>query len=111
MEVVEKTDFPFLRMQMLQENIKTLKRLSSLSFGAIQCDQGSSWEYQVVHACDHGKELIQKELDNLKKQEKELFRTLDEKYGIRGKDYMVTMDGSIHKITGKKAEHGKLDKD
>ena len=95
--ILEKVDYPFLHEQMLEEYIKTLNELDSPHFAAIQCDQGGSHNYKVYNACKYARGLIRKELDELKEQKKKLYEELDEKYGVRNKDYFVTMAGTVER--------------
>ena len=94
--VVEVTNFPFVKEEMLKGYLNTLKSIDAPHFAAIQCDQGSHHDYEIYNACKYARELIQKELDELEKQRKILYEDLDAKYGKKGKDYIVTMDGSVH---------------
>lgn len=114
--VVEKVDFPFLREYIVETYMKTLLRIENQHFGPIQCDQGSVWDIDVVNACQHARELMQKELDDYAEKRKALYAALSEKYGKRGtdEDWFLTMDGSVH-LTSRGEErrrtHGQEDDD
>ena len=93
--LLEKVDYNFLHEESLKEYIKTLQDISSRNFAPIQCDQGSSENYKKVHACDYAVKLIKAELEEMQEQKKKLYAELDAKYGVRGKDYFVTMAGTV----------------
>lgn len=98
MATVEVVNFPFMHETTLEKYIRTLQKIDSEHFGPIQCDQGSHWDYEVVNACDYAMKMIQKELDELKERKKAMYAELNAKYGQKGVDYIVTMDGSVHLI-------------
>lgn len=104
MAVVEVTNFPFVHETMIEGYYKTLNELRSGAFAAIQCDQSSHHDHEVNNACKYAMGLIKKELDGLKEQRKALYAELDAKYGVKGKDYIVTMDGSVHLINDRKTD-------
>lgn len=91
---VETVDYKFLREQELKEHIKTLKSISSRNYAPIQCDQGSTENYRIVHACDHAVKLIKAELDTMLSEREMLYAELDTKYG-KGK-WVVDMAGGVH---------------
>lgn len=93
--LLEKVDYNFLHEESLREYIKTLQGISSRNFAPIQCDQGSTENYKKVHACDYAVSLIEKELAEMEDQKKKMYAELDAKYGVRGKDYFVTMAGTV----------------
>lgn len=93
--VVEVTNFPFLHERTLEEYIKTLQTMSGRPFAAIACDQGSHRDYEEYNALKYALDLIHKELDVLKEQKKALYEELSSKYGVKGIDFVVTMDGSV----------------
>lgn len=95
--VLEKVDYNFLHEESLKEYIKTLTAISSQNFAPIQCDQGSSENYKKVYACDYAVSLIKKELKEMEEQKRRLYAELDAKYGIRNKDYFVTMAGTVER--------------
>ena len=95
--LLEKVDYKFLHEEELREYIKTLQGISSRNFAPIQCDQGSTENYKKVHACDYAVKLIKAELAEMEDQKKKLYADLDAKYGIRGKDYFVTMAGTVER--------------
>ena len=95
--VLEKVDYKFLHEEELREYIKTLQGISSRNFAPIQCDQGSTENYKKVHACDYAVKLIKAELSEMEDQKKKLYAELDAKYGIRNKDYFVTMAGTVER--------------
>lgn len=95
--ILEKVDYNFLHEQSLEDYIKTLQDISSRCFGAIQCDQGSLEDYKKVHACDYAIKLIKKELAEMAEEKKILYAKLDKKYGVRNKDYFVTLAGTVEK--------------
>jgi len=91
---VETVDYKFLREEELKEHIKTLQNISSRNYAPIQCDQGSSENYRIVHACDHAVKLIKAELDTMLCEKEMLYAKLDTKYG-KGK-WVVDMAGGVH---------------
>lgn len=95
--ILEKVDYKFLHEESLKEYIKTLQGISSRNFAPIQCDQGSSENYKKVHACDYAVKLIKAELEEMQEQKKKMYAELDAKYGERGKDYFVTMAGTVER--------------
>ena len=95
--ILEKVDYDFLHEQSLKEHIKTLQDISCRNYAPIQCDQGSSENYKKVHACDYAVKLIKKELAEMEEQKKKLYAELDAKYGVRNKDYFVTMAGTVER--------------
>lgn len=82
----------------LERYIKTLKGESSSHFGAIQCDQGGSHDYDVVHACDHAVKLIKEELAEIRDLKRTIFAELEFKYGRMNEDFCVTMAGTVESL-------------
>lgn len=93
--MLEKIDYDFLHEESLKQYIKTLIEISNENFAPIQCDQGSSENYKRKNACDYAKDLIRDELREMEAKKKEIYKKLDSKYGVRGKDYFVTMAGTV----------------
>lgn len=91
---VETVGYKFLHEQELKEHIKTLRSISSSNYAPIQCDQGSTENSRIVHACDHAVKLIQRELDTMLSKKEMLYAELDTKYG-KGK-WVVDMAGGVH---------------
>ena len=98
MKGLQKVKYPFLHEQELREHIATLKKISARSFAPIACDQGSSDNYKVCHACDYAIKLINEELNGLMLEKERMYNYLDARYGERGKDYCITLDGTVHRV-------------
>ena len=97
---VETVDYPFFKEHSLKEYIKTLKSISSRNYAPIQCDQGSTQNYKIVHACDHAITLIKRELDTLLSEKEMMMAELSSKYGKYGKDWVIDMAGGVHLLKG-----------
>lgn len=82
----------------IAEYIKTLKNESSRHSFAIQCDQGGTYGYKVMHACDHAVELLIKELEDVKDKKAKIYERLHKKYGEKGVDFIVTLAGTVESI-------------
>lgn len=95
---IETVDYPFLEEQSLKEYIRTLQDISNRNYAPIQCDQGSSQNYKIVHACDYAVKLIKTELDTLLSQKEIMMAELSKKYGRYDKDWVVDHAGGVHLI-------------
>ncbi len=98
---VEVIDYPFLEEETLKRYINVLKKLSTQNFAAIQCDQGSRENYDIVDACDHAVKLLQKELNVLFMQREMIFAELRAKYGNK---FAVDMAGGVHLLKSEPEE-------
>lgn len=82
----------------ITEYIKTLKNESSRHSFAIQCDQGGTYGYKVMHACDHAVELLIKELEEVKDKTAKIYERLHKKYGEKDVDFVITFAGTVESI-------------
>lgn len=93
---IETVDYPFLQEQMIKDYIRTLQDISSRNYAPIQCDQGSSQNYKIVHACDYAVKLMKSELDSLLSRKETMMADLSRKYGKYDKDWVIDMAGGVH---------------
>ena len=93
---IETVDYPFFEEQNLKEYIRTLQDISSKNYAPIQCDQGSTQNYKVVHACDYAVKLIKAELDSLLNRKEIMMSELSKKYGKYDKDWVIDLAGGVH---------------
>lgn len=96
--IAEKVDYPFLHEEMIKGYRKTLIDLGRGPFAAMMCDQDGSKDRETYYATKYAVEQIDKELADLKERYKALIAELTAKYGKKGEDWIMTMDGSVHRI-------------